>query len=53
MVVNLIKPGVGMNVDPATLDGKSIAAYTSQAAAQQGGAVEFIMKSPRTHAPRT
>jgi len=43
VVVNVLKPGVGMNVDPATLDGKSIAAYTSQAATQHGGAVEFIM----------
>ena len=28
VLVNLLKPGVGMNVDPATLDTKSIAAYT-------------------------
>ena len=27
-VINLVKPGVGMNVDAATLDTKSIAAYT-------------------------
>ena len=32
-----------MNVDPATLDTKSISAYTSHAASQQGGAVEFVM----------
>ena len=30
VLVNLLKPGVGMNVDPATLDTKSIAAYTAQ-----------------------
>src|SRR6187200_2692017 len=29
VIVNLAKPGVGMNVDPSTLDTKSIAAYTA------------------------
>ena len=44
IVVNVLKPGVGMNIDPATLDGKSISAYTSAAAgAQHSGAVDFIM----------
>lgn len=43
LVVNVLKPGVGMNVDPATLDTKSISAYTSHATSQQGGAVEFVM----------
>ncbi|MET0962211.1 MAG: dicarboxylate/amino acid:cation symporter [Noviherbaspirillum sp.] len=28
VIVNLIKPGVGMNIDPASLDTKGIAAYT-------------------------
>jgi len=28
VVVNLIKPGTGMHIDPATLDASSIAAYT-------------------------
>jgi aerobic C4-dicarboxylate transport protein len=28
VVINLLKPGVGMNVDPHTLDTKGIAAYT-------------------------
>ena len=28
VLVNLLKPGVGMNVDPATLDTKAVAAYT-------------------------
>src|SRR3954466_3940272 len=28
VLVNVIKPGAGMNVDPATLDTKGIAAYT-------------------------
>jgi aerobic C4-dicarboxylate transport protein len=43
VVVNVVKPGVGMDVNPATLDTKSIDAYTSQAHAQTGGAVDFIM----------
>ncbi len=29
-VVNLFKPGVGMNVDPSTLDAKSVEAFVSQ-----------------------
>ena len=29
VLVNVFQPGVGMNVDPATLDTKSIAAYTA------------------------
>ena len=28
VIVNLVQPGVGMNIDPASLDTKSIAAYT-------------------------
>ena len=43
VVVNLLKPGVGMNVNPATLDTMSIEAYTSQAHAQTCGAADFIM----------
>src|SRR5262245_58105394 len=27
-IVNVVKPGAGMNIDPATLDTKGIAAYT-------------------------
>ncbi len=41
VVVNVLKPGVGMNVDPATLDTKSLATYTSAAKSQ--GAVDFFM----------
>lgn len=29
LVVNAVKPGVGMNVDPATLDAKSVASYAA------------------------
>ncbi|MFL6709273.1 MAG: dicarboxylate/amino acid:cation symporter [Massilia sp.] len=43
IVVNVVKPGVGMNVDPSTLDAKSISSYTSAAEAQRVGAVDFIM----------
>ncbi|NJD36646.1 MAG: dicarboxylate/amino acid:cation symporter [Betaproteobacteria bacterium] len=32
VVVNLIQPGQGMNIDPATLDAKAIASYTASAA---------------------
>src|SRR5664280_935684 len=41
IVVNVVQPGVGMNVDPANLDVKSIAMYTS--AAKQQTAVGFFM----------
>ena len=33
-VVNLLQPGAGMNVDPATLDASAISAYAEQAKAQ-------------------
>ncbi|SDH02657.1 MULTISPECIES: dicarboxylate/amino acid:cation symporter [unclassified Duganella] len=42
IVVNVVKPGAGMNVDPATLDTHSIASYTA-AAAKSGGFVEFLL----------
>ena len=29
IIVNLVQPGVGMNIDPTTLDTKAIAAYTA------------------------
>ena len=41
VVVDIMKPGVGMNIDAATLDAKSYATYT--AAAQQQNTVSFIM----------
>jgi aerobic C4-dicarboxylate transport protein len=40
VVVNLVKPGQGMNVDPATLDAASVAQYQHQAA--EGGVVGFL-----------
>src|SRR5664280_998553 len=41
IVVNVLKPGAGMNVDPATLDSKSLATYTSAAKSQD--VVSFFM----------
>ncbi|SCK09655.1 dicarboxylate/amino acid:cation symporter [Vogesella sp. LIG4] len=41
VVVNVLKPGAGMNVNPATLDAGAIAKYTSTAAHQS--TVDFIM----------
>lgn len=41
IVVNVLQPGVGMNVDPAVLDAKAVANYASQA--QQQGVVPFLM----------
>src|SRR6202041_3199464 len=40
-VGNLVKPGAGFNIDPATLDVKAIADYAGQAKAQ--GVTEFVM----------
>lgn len=34
LVINIIQPGVGMNVDPATLDASAVAIYTQQAVQQ-------------------
>lgn len=42
VVVNLFKPGAGMNVDPALIDGSTVATYT-QKAQQQGGAFDFLL----------
>jgi aerobic C4-dicarboxylate transport protein len=41
VVVNLLQPGAGMNVDPATLDSKAIAAYADKAKNQSS--VDFLM----------
>ena len=42
VVVNVVKPGVGMNINPASIDGGAIASYT-KVASQQGGVVQFFM----------
>ncbi len=41
VIVNVIKPGVGMHIDPATLDTKSIATYTEPGKMQ--GTVDFLL----------
>ena len=41
VIVNFLQPGTGMNVDPATLDTKGIAAYTGPGKMQT--TVEFLM----------
>lgn len=42
IVINLWKPGVGMNVDVSSLDAKSVAAYVSGAGKQS--TVDFLMQ---------
>jgi aerobic C4-dicarboxylate transport protein len=41
IVVNVVKPGAGMNIDPATLDTKAIAQYTTPG--QLPGVTEFLL----------
>ena len=41
VIVNVVKPGVGMNVDVATLDAKSIEAYAH--AAEQQSVTDFLL----------
>ena len=41
LIVNTIQPGVGMNVDPASLDTKGIAAYTKPG--QMGSTTDFLL----------
>jgi aerobic C4-dicarboxylate transport protein len=41
VIVNLVQPGAGMNVDPATLDTKAIAQYTKPG--QMKGTVDFLL----------
>jgi aerobic C4-dicarboxylate transport protein len=38
------RPGVGMNIDPGSLDPAAMAAYAERVGQVQGGAVEFLMK---------
>jgi aerobic C4-dicarboxylate transport protein len=40
-VINILQPGVGINADPATLDAKAVAAYTTNA--QHLSTVEFLL----------
>lgn len=41
VVVNVVQPGAGMNVDPATLDANAVAVYAQQAEKQ--GVVAFLL----------
>ncbi|ATA25820.1 C4-dicarboxylate transporter DctA [Brenneria goodwinii] len=41
VIVNVVRPGAGMNVDPAALDASAVAVYTQQAAQQ--GLIPFLM----------
>jgi aerobic C4-dicarboxylate transport protein len=41
IIVNLVQPGTGMNIDPASLDTKGIAAYTGPGKMQ--GTTEFVL----------
>src|SRR6187399_621133 len=41
VIINLVQPGAGMNVDPASLDTKQVAAYTGPGKMQ--GTVEFLL----------
>jgi len=41
LVINILKPGAGMNVDPATLDTKAVETYITEGKAQS--ATDFIL----------
>ncbi|MDR6889709.1 MULTISPECIES: dicarboxylate/amino acid:cation symporter [Variovorax] len=41
LLVNVLKPGAGMNIDPTTLDTKSIASYTGPG--KMTGTVDFLL----------
>lgn len=41
VIVNIVQPGVGMNVDPAALDAKAVAVYAEQAQSQ--GIIPFLL----------
>ncbi|MEJ1168928.1 dicarboxylate/amino acid:cation symporter [Variovorax sp. CCNWLW235] len=41
LLVNVLKPGAGMNIDPTTLDTKAIAAYTGPG--KMTGTIDFLL----------
>ncbi len=41
LIVNVVQPGAGMNIDPASLDTKALAAYTKSG--QTHGTVDFLL----------
>ena len=42
IVVNIVKPGAGMNINASALDGSAVSKY-SQAASEQGGTIDFFL----------
>ena len=42
IVVNIVKPGAGMNINVSALDGSAVSKY-SQAASEQGGTIDFFL----------
>ena len=49
-IVNIVQPGAGMNIDPATLDTKGIAAYTKPG--QMQSTTDFLMNIIPEHGRR-
>jgi aerobic C4-dicarboxylate transport protein len=45
VVVNVLQPGTGMNVNAATLDAKAIAQYSSAARSTSHSTVDFLMQT--------
>lgn len=43
VLVNVLRPGVGMNIDVTKLDAKEIASYTAAAGQHTGGWVDFLL----------
>jgi aerobic C4-dicarboxylate transport protein len=43
VVVDIVKPGEGMNVDPAALDAHAVASYTSAAHGHGHGVTDFLL----------
>ncbi len=41
VIVNIVQPGAGMNIDPASLDQSAVAAYAT--AAKEQGVVDFLL----------
>ena len=40
----IVRPGVGMNIDPRALDASALSAYTAHVGEVKGGAVAFLMR---------
>lgn len=45
VVAYVFQPGVGMNIDPSSLDASAMSAYVTRAeAVQEGGTIDFLMR---------